>query len=135
MWTNKTKLLSKKRVVLGVITLYVIMLVWGYARLPWAAVKNLRGYSSHVASASAVTFDPPSKLSPVQDWYLKQSIEESPVAVVPRISVDVKWNALALARVQSQYYLSGKGAEGTDNLYVCAFGAWIRVYGFDSWMA
>jgi hypothetical protein len=122
-----------RRIILTVISLYVVTLAWGYARLPWAAIKSLRDFRN-IARASAVSFDG-LDVTPVQEWYLKKSLPESPKPVVPRLSVEVKWYALVLARAYSTYYVSPKGAEGRDSLYFCFFGAWIPVYNFQEWMS
>ena len=126
---------KRRRIAVSILGLYVLTLFWGYARLPWAAIKSLRDYRGVVAPAAAVSFDPGLDLSPIQEWYLKWSINESPVPVVPRLNVEVKWNLLILARVQSGHWVSGTGAEGKDCLYFCLFGFWIPVYNFGGWMA
>jgi hypothetical protein len=74
---------KRQRIVAGILGLYVLTLFWGYARLPWAAIKNLRDYRGVIAPATALSLDPGLDLSPLQEWYLKQSITESPVPVVP----------------------------------------------------
>ena len=124
-----------RRIAVSMLVLYVITLPWGYARLPWAAIKNLRDYQCIVAPAAAVSFDDDLELSPIQDWYLKKSIDESPLPVVPRLNVKVRWNVLVLARVQSELHVGPTGAEGRDCLYFCWLGFWIPVYTFGGWMA
>jgi hypothetical protein len=127
---------SKHRgILICVLTVYILGLGWGYIRLPWAAIKSLRDYRTLIAPASVVSFDPGLDVSPVQRWYLDQALVESPVPVVPRLSVDVKWNAIVLARVYSRYYVSNTGAEGKDCLCFCLFGAWIPIYDFYAWMS
>jgi hypothetical protein len=121
---------SRLRVALiCVLALYLLGLVWGYVRLPWAAIRSLRDYHL-VVEAPAVTFAATLEVSPAQRWYLEHCLTESPVPTVPRIDVEVPWNALVLARVRSGYFVSGTGAEQRDSLYVCVFGAWVPVYNF-----
>ena len=128
--------MSKRRhIVIGIVGIYILMLIWGYARLPWAAIKNLRDYRGVVAPAKAVSFTSDLDISGVQEWYLKHSLNESPLPVVPRLSVRVKWNALILARVESGHWVGPKGAEGRDSLYFCCFGFWIPIFTFSNWMS
>ena len=120
---------SRRRIVLCVLALYGLGLVWGYVRLPWAALRSLRDFPT-LAAAPAVSFANNLDVSPVQRWYLERALPESPVPVVPRVDAEVRWNALALARVRSGYFISNTGAESRDSLYVCVFGAWVPVYNF-----
>ncbi len=126
---------TRGRILLLVLALYVAGLAWGYVRLPLAAFKGMSIYPG-IASPLPITFDDRHDISPAQQWYLDRSLTESPVPVVPRVSADVKWNALVLARVRSNYYFSGKGSkdilEHHDSLYVNVFGAWISVHSFAS---
>lgn len=121
--------MSRRRILICVTALYGLGLLWGYVRLPWAAVRSLRDYRL-VAAAPAVSFADDLDVSSAQHWYLAHALPESPVPVVPRIDVEVRWNALALARVRSGYFISGTGAESRDSLYLCVFGAWFPVYNF-----
>jgi hypothetical protein len=118
-----------RRILIGVLALYVLGLGWGYFRLPWAAIRSLRNFRS-LAAAPAVSFSDKLDVSPAQRWYLERSLTESPVPVVPRVEAEVRWNALIVARVHSGYYVSSKGAEWRKDLYLCAFGAWIPIYTF-----
>jgi hypothetical protein len=124
----------KRRILIGVLALYVLGLGWGYLRLPWAAIRSLRDYGI-IAAAPAVSFSDKLDVSPAQRWYLERSLTESPVPVVPRVEAEVRWNALVIARVHSGYFVSGTGAEWRDSLYVCVFGAWLPVYNFFQAMA
>ena len=81
-------MLSRRRLLTCVLILYCIGLVWGYVRLPWAAVKSLADYGL-IASAPAVSFAASLDVSPAQRWYLEHALTESPIPVVPRVSVDV----------------------------------------------
>lgn len=120
---------NRCRLLIGILALYGLCLIWGYVRLPWAAVRSLRDYA-YLAAAPAVSFADGLDVSPAQRWYLGRSLPESPVPLVPRVEVEVRWNALVLARVHSGYYVSNTGAEHRDSLYLCFFGFWIPVYNF-----
>jgi hypothetical protein len=122
-----------RRVLVCVLILYGLGLVWGYFRLPLAAIKSLGNYRS-IASAPAVSFGNLG-VSSTQRWYLGHAFSESPVPAAPSVAVSVEWNALVLARVRSGYHVSPKGAERRDSLYLCVFGAWIPVYNFRREMA
>ena len=117
-----------RRVLVCLPILYGLGLVWGYFRLPLAAVKSLGSYRS-IASAPAVSFGN-LNVSSSQRWYLGHAFNESPVLGVPSVAVSVEWNALAVARVRSSYYSSPKGAERRESVYLCMFGAWIPVHNF-----
>lgn len=121
----------RRAILIGVGSLYLLGLGVGYIRLPCAAIKNLRDYRS-LASDPVVTFSDNLDASPIQRWYLEHAFNESPVPVVPRLSVDVKWNALIAARVRSGYFRTGKGAENRDGLLICLFGAWVSVHTYRS---
>jgi hypothetical protein len=114
-----------RRLLTCVLILYGIGLVWGYFRLPWAAIKSLAD-GDIIAAAPAVSFGW-LEMSSGQRWYLKRALTQSPVPVVPRVSVEVKWNAIVLARVSCSYHATSKGAESRDSMYLCLFGAWIPV--------
>lgn len=117
-----------KRLLLTVAVLYAIGLVWGDLRLSWAAIKSLADYEL-IAQAPAVSFGKLG-MSERQRRYLKHRLAESPTTVVPRVDVDVRWNAFVCARVESGHYVSPLGAERQDCVYVCLFGAWVRIYSF-----
>ena len=116
-------------ILISILVLYLLGLGWGYISLPTAAIKNLGGYRT-IAAAPAVSFSEGMDVSPAQRWYLEHAFTESPVQVVPRLSVKVDWNAILLARVGSGYFVSGKSAENKSSLYLCAFGYWIPVHTF-----
>jgi hypothetical protein len=122
-------MLTRRRLLICILALYGLGLLWGYIRLPWAAVRSLRDYAT-LAAAPAVSFGNGLDVSPAQRWYLGRCLPESPVPLVPRVEVEVRWNALVLARVHSGYYVSNTGAEYRDSLYLCLFGFWIPVYDF-----
>lgn len=115
----------RRRLLMGIAILYGLGLVWGYFRLPWAAVKSL----GNVSRAAAVNYVFMS-MSSSQRWYLDQALQESPVPVRPQVSVEIKWYAVVLARVRTSYYVSPKGAADRDSLFLCVFGAWLPVHNF-----
>ena len=45
---------ARRRILIAVVSLYAAGLVWGYCRLPWAAIKNLGDYRL-IAAARAVS--------------------------------------------------------------------------------
>src|SRR5262245_46923302 len=94
---------NPRRLCYFVAALYALTLLWGYVRLPWAAIKNLWDYPL-IAREPAVSSAPASRVSSMQDAYLKLCLNESPTRVVPELLVDVKWNALVAARVQSSLH-------------------------------
>lgn len=124
---------TRRRILILVLALYVLGLGWGYVRLPWAAIKSLADFEL-IAKKPAVTISD-ARVSLVQLWYLKQALKESPVTVEPRVSVQVTWNALIVARVRSGHYLAPLAAEGCDRLYFCLFGLWIPAYTYSHEMA
>lgn len=124
-----------RRIAACLLAIYLLGLAWGYIRLPFAAIKALRDYDGLIVGAPAITLRHVRDLSPIQQWYLKQSIQESPVPVVPAVSVEVEWNAWIVARVSSEHFVSPTGAERRECLYFCFFGAWIPLYDFGSSMA
>jgi hypothetical protein len=128
-------MIKKRRIILGMLTLYILTLFWGYARLPWAAIKSLNDYPCIIVPGRPVNLDACVNLSSVQEWYIRQSTTESTVPVVPRLSVEVKWNALVVARVRSGYRISNTGAEWRDTIYFCLFGFWIPIYDMSHAMA
>ena len=123
-----------RRRIIGVLAMYALSLVWGYARLPWASIKHLRDFEL-VAHVPAVSFESKMNASSVQLWYLKRCVTESPVPTVPRLTIQVHWNVFVLAHVTSGHYVGPEGAEQTSDLYFCFFGAWIPLYNFVSKMA
>lgn len=124
---------TRRRILIAVVSLYAAGLVWGYFRLPWAAIRSLRDYRL-IAKAPAVSLSK-ADVSPAQLGYLRRALSVSKAPVVPRVSVAVIWNVLVLARVRSGHYVSSIGAEGRESLYLCLFGSWIPVYTYSSWMA
>src|SRR4051812_2305312 len=91
----------RPRTLLIVLALYLLGLGWGYVRLPWAAIKCL-GDHDLITSAPAVSLSASgSDVSRSQRWYLDRVLRQSSTPVVPRVSVDVRWNALVCARVSS----------------------------------
>ena len=75
------------------------------------------------------------QMSAVQRWYLMRAMKLVEGTGPPRISADVRWNWGVVARVHSGLYISSMGAESLDGLYVCVFGAWLRIYEFSHAMA
>ncbi len=117
--------LKRRRRFQGVVALLLLSLAWGYVRLPYAAVRSL-----DFSETKPVRFNPPLEISPVQKWYLGLAIRESRVPVVPSVSVNVRWNAILLARVESNCYVGPRGAEDRDSLYLWVLGAWFPIYDF-----
>lgn len=126
---------KRRKIILLLLIGYALGLVWGQVRLPVAAVKSLADYpllrDKPVVSAS----DEQLHMLAIQKWYLKRFMSVVDGTNPPQISADVRWNWGIVARVRSGYYISPQGAEGLDGLYVCVFGAWLRVYGFSHSMA
>jgi hypothetical protein len=130
MKTHRTRWLIAAGVVV------VILLLIGYVRLPYAAVRGLADYdmlaSEPILHANASHL----RVSPVQAWWLRTRLRNlSEGDTAPRISVRVEWNALLVARVNAGHYVSPTGAEGRDSLYFWLLGLWIRVYDFCHVMA
>ena len=117
---------ARRLILITIVSLYAAGLIWGYFRLPWAAMKNLGDYRL-IAEAEAVSLAE-TDVSALQLNYLRGALSVSTVSVVPRASVAVSWNALVIARVKSGHYIGNEGAENQDVLYVCLFGAWVPVY-------
>jgi hypothetical protein len=126
---------KRRKIILLVIVGYAIGLLWGQVRLPLSAVKSLRDYrllrNKPLLSAS----DEQLQMWPIQRSYLKHSMKILDGTNPPRISAEVKWNCGVVARVHSGHYISPHGAESLDGLYICVFGAWLRVYSFSHGMA
>lgn len=120
-------------IVCCVIVAYVVTLFWGYVRLPWASIKHLYDYEL-IAHANEVSYDPSLEVSPAQDWYLRKALPVVDKPVVPKISVQIQWYAVFLARVRSGHYVGNSGAEGRDSVFFCFFGFWIPVYNISSVM-
>jgi hypothetical protein len=109
--------------------------LFGYRRLPLAAINNLADYEL-VKNRAPVSIDrDKTSISRSQERYLKQRLAESPVPTTPRIHVAVTWNALACARVRAGHYVGPMGAEYKDTLFVCVFGTWVPVYTFSHMMS
>src|SRR5690349_11962429 len=70
----------RRRLALGILCIYLLTLCWGYARLPWAAIKSLRDYRL-VASAQSVSLTP-ANLSPIQVW---ATVADDHVITLPTI--------------------------------------------------
>src|SRR5262245_24281447 len=77
---------TRRKIVACIPILYALGLLWGYVRLPLAALKSLRD-GRLLFDAPAVSFGPDFDVSPAQRWYLKTAFVESPVPVVPEVSV------------------------------------------------
>ncbi len=126
---------KRRKIILLLLIGYALGLLWGQVRLPVAAVKSLADYpllrDRSVVSAS----DEQLQMLAIQEWYLKRSMRLLDGTNPPRISADVRWNWGVVARVRSGHYISPQGAEWLDGLYVCFFGAWLRVYSFSHAMA
>lgn len=134
MIKNSSRVMRSRRYVLiSVLVLYALGLAWGYLRLPWAAVKSLVDYEI-VARPTAVSLSH-RNVSTAQLRYLKRALRVSPVPVVPRVSVNVIWNALVFARVESGHYIGPLGAEVKDSLYLCLFGVWFPIYTYSHLMS
>jgi hypothetical protein len=118
-----------------VLALYVAGLAWGYPRLAWVAVNDLRDRKL-VTEAPAVTLDrPQTSVSRSQERYLLRRLRESPTPTTPRVHVEVRWNAGVCARVRAGQYTGPLGAEWKDTLFVCVFGEWVPAYTFSDLMA
>jgi hypothetical protein len=124
---------TRRGIFIAVVLLYAAGLIWGYFRLPWAAVRSLADYRL-IVEAPAVSLSD-LDISPAQLGYLRRALRVSPTPVVPRVSVTVTWNALVIARVRSGHYVGNTGAEHRDSVYVCLFGAWVPVYTYSHVMA
>lgn len=135
---------TRRRVLITLLLHYPAGIVWGYFRLPWAAVRSLYR-DGDIAKAPAVYLSPRLALSSAQRGYLRRALtarvvptappESSIDAIVPRVSVSVTWNWLVIARVESAVFTQDKsGVTGRDSVYVCLFGAWfpILTYRHDS---
>ena len=105
---------ARRRILIIVVSLYAAGLVWGYFRLPWAAIKNLGDYRI-IAEARAVSLSE-IDVSVPQLRYFKGALPVSDAPVVPRVSVAVSWNALVIARVKSGHYIGNLGVERQDVL-------------------
>lgn len=113
---------------------YFLGLAWGQLRLPVATVKSLADYPLLREKGMSAS-DEQLQMLAIQKWYLKRFLNVADGTNPPRISVDVRWNCGIVARVHSHHYISPEGAEWLDGLYVCIFGAWLRVYSFSHTMA
>lgn len=109
---------------------YALGLVWGQLRLSVAAIKSLADYRLLKANPVISVKDEQLKISAIQKWYLKRFMRTIDGTNPPLISADVKWNWGVVARVNSAQYIGFDGAESLDGLYVCLFGAWLRVHTF-----
>src|SRR4051812_19606559 len=58
----------RRRILIAVVLLYAVGLVWGYLRLPWAAIRTLRDYRI-IAVAPAISLSE-AEISPAQLGYL-----------------------------------------------------------------
>jgi hypothetical protein len=133
---------ARRRILVTLLLLYPTGIVWGYFRLPWAAIRSLYR-DDHTAKAPAVYLSPKLAISSAQRRYLRRALPVQIVptlpprssALVPRVSVSVIWNALVIARVESAVFTQNKfGVKGRDSVYVCLFGGWfpILTYRYDS---
>jgi len=125
----------RRKIALLLVTAYAVGVVWGEARLPFAAVKNLADYPLIKTAPSVSSSGEALQVNAVQRWYLNRSMNIGTGTQPPRISVSVKWNLGVMARVDSGHYMGPLAAEGLDCLYVCFFGAWVPVWKFDHVMA
>lgn len=110
-------------------------MVWGCQRLPWAAIKGLGGGELLRAFPLASWSRKSTQVSSFQAGYLESRLPHSFQRTIPHIEMSVKWNAFALARVTTGYYVGTLGAEWKDCLYLCVFGGWVRVHTFSHWAA
>jgi hypothetical protein len=114
----------------------VLLLFVGYVRLPYAALRGLGDWEMLTQKPIVHGTSSQIRVSPVQAWWTKLRVRNlSEGDAAPRISVQVKWNVLLLARVHCGHYASPTGAEGRDSLYLWFFGLWIRVHDFTHVMA
>lgn len=122
-----------RKAILVLIVAYALGLVWGQVRLPLAAAKSLCTHEGLSVSDASL------KMLSIQKAYLKRSskvVEGRRGPPYRSLSVEVKWNAVLVARVASKhtYKNSIPGGppinefESIDALYVCLFGMWIPVY-------
>lgn len=119
---------KRRKIILLLVVGYVLGLVWGQVRLPFAAVKSLSDYRLLREKPFVSASDDHLQMLAIQKWYLKRSMKLVDGTGPPRISADVKWNWGIVARVRSGYDM--QGAESLDGLYLCIFGAWVQVYRF-----
>ena len=128
---------ARRRILITLLLLYSAGIVWGYFRLPLAAVRNLYRDDT-VAKAPAVYLSSKLAISSAQRRYLQQALPVRVVPAVPprssfdalgpRVSVSVTWNWLVIARVESAVFTQDKsGITGRDSVYVCLFGAWFPI--------
>lgn len=125
---------KRRKIILLLLVIYLLGLVWGQLRLPVAAIKSLADYPMLRDKVLSVSEDRLQML-PIQKWYLKRFMNVVDGTNVPRVSAGITWNWGIVARVHSGHYMSSTGAEGVDALYVCVFGAWLRVNTFSRVMA
>jgi hypothetical protein len=126
---------KRRKIILLLLVGYVIGLVWGQVRLPFAAVKSLADYDLLKDKLLVSASDDQLQMWAVQRSYLKRAIKLVDRTGPPRMSAEVKWNWGVVARVRSDLYISPMGAELLDGLYVCVFGAWLKVHEFSHAMA
>lgn len=126
---------KRRKIILLLLVVYAIGLVWGQARLPFAAVKNLADYDLLRDKPFVSASDDQLQMSAMQRWYLERAMKLVDGTGPPRVSADVRWNWGVVARVRSGLYIAPMAAESLDGLYVCVFGAWFQVYGFSHAMA
>lgn len=126
---------KRRKTAFFLVAAYLLGLVWGQTRLPYAAVKHMLDYPLLKEASSVSAYPADLQMLGIQRWYLNRSMHIVAGTQPPRISVSVKWSAGIVARVDSGHYMGPLAAEGLDCLYVCFFGAWIPVYTFNHVMA
>lgn len=126
---------KRRKIILLLLIGYVLGLLWGQVRLPFAAVKSLADYRLLREKPALSASDEQLQMWPIQRRYLRHATKAEDGTAPPRISAEVRWNYGIVARVRSGHYISPQGAEWLDGLYICVFGSWLRVYSFSHAMA
>lgn len=119
-----------RKIVLLLLMGYTFGLLWGQMRLPLAAIKSLSDYPLLGNMPQLSASNDQLQMWAVQKWYLKRSMKLLDGTGEPRIAADVEWNWGVIARVYSEHHMGPDSWESLDGLYVCVFGAWLRVYTF-----
>jgi len=128
-------MLKRQTIIRVLLALYSLGLIWGQVRLPVAAVKSLSDYDLLCHKPNLSAPDERLQMWVIQKWYLKRSLKLIDGVASSVISAKVMWNFGFVARVNSGHYSSPTGSESLDALYVCIFGAWLKIYTFNHLMA
>jgi hypothetical protein len=126
---------KRRRLILLVAAVYGLSLVWGQLRLPFAAIKGLADYRLLSGEPSVSAPLGALHMLSIQKWYLNRAMTIVTGTQPPRISANVQWNYIIVARVQTGHYIAPMAAEAMDRMYLCVFGAWVPVYTFSHGIA